>query len=89
MYILVQDQGQFDVRNIGDRLYTLCETFLDALFSFIVMFKHRILVNAISKRYLHPLSFSKNFVITPEIKGAIKNNGPVVALESTIISHGN
>lgn len=27
--------------------------------------------------------------ITDEVKDALKNNKPIVALESTIISHGN
>ncbi|KAI8139956.1 Indigoidine synthase A family protein [Fennellomyces sp. T-0311] len=36
----------------------------------------------------HALASSKHFTITPEIKHAISNKGPVVALESTIISHG-
>ncbi|KAI8372291.1 pseudouridine 5'-phosphate glycosidase [Choanephora cucurbitarum] len=40
------------------------------------------------KRSFHALAASKEFVITPEIKAALQNKGPVVALESTIISHG-
>jgi pseudouridine-5'-phosphate glycosidase len=49
----------------------------------------RVLINSILKRKFHALPQSQKFVITPEIKQAIKNEGPVVALESTIISHGN
>ncbi|KAI7851035.1 Indigoidine synthase A family protein [Circinella umbellata] len=39
-------------------------------------------------RRFHALASSKHFNITPEIKHAIVNKSPVVALESTIISHG-
>ncbi|KAL0074633.1 pseudouridine-5'-phosphate glycosidase [Phycomyces blakesleeanus] len=39
-------------------------------------------------RFFHALSTSKNFIFSPEVKKALSNNGPVVALESTIISHG-
>ena len=39
-------------------------------------------------RRFHALASSTHFNITPEIKHAIANKGPVVALESTIISHG-
>ncbi|KAI9251216.1 pseudouridine-5'-phosphate glycosidase [Sporodiniella umbellata] len=39
-------------------------------------------------RAFHAFSVSEKFVITPEIKEALKKKGPVVALESTIISHG-
>ncbi|KAI8076430.1 erwinia chrysanthemi IndA protein-like protein-like protein [Gilbertella persicaria] len=42
----------------------------------------------IFKRQFHALPQADKFVITPEIKAAIQNQGPVVALESTIISHG-
>ncbi|KAL7318995.1 hypothetical protein PS15m_002172 [Mucor circinelloides] len=45
-------------------------------------------VFTISKRGFHAFPIAKNFVITPEIKTAIDRKGPVVALESTIISHG-
>lgn len=41
-----------------------------------------------SKRSFHAYPIAKKFVITPEIKAAIDRKGPVVALESTIISHG-
>jgi pseudouridine-5'-phosphate glycosidase len=53
------------------------------------MSRNRVLLNTILKRKFHALPQSQKFVITPEIKEAIKNQGPVVALESTIISHGN
>ncbi|ORE10945.1 indigoidine synthase A-like protein [Rhizopus microsporus var. microsporus] len=39
-------------------------------------------------RRFSALSIAEKFTITPEIKDALKRNGPVVALESTIISHG-
>ncbi|KAI9016462.1 erwinia chrysanthemi IndA protein-like protein-like protein [Phycomyces nitens] len=42
----------------------------------------------IKTRFFHALPTSKNFVFSPEVKKALSNNGPVVALESTIISHG-
>ncbi|KAI8987388.1 indigoidine synthase A family protein [Mycotypha africana] len=45
-------------------------------------------VNVLRKRCFHALPNSERFVITPEIKQAIEERGPVVALESTIISHG-
>ncbi|KAF1797307.1 pseudouridine-5'-phosphate glycosidase [Mucor lusitanicus] len=45
-------------------------------------------VFTISKRSFHAYPIAKKFVITPEIKAAIERKGPVVALESTIISHG-
>jgi len=45
-------------------------------------------VFTISKRGFHAFPIAKKFVITPEIKAAIDRKGPVVALESTIISHG-
>lgn len=48
----------------------------------------RVLFNSLLKREFHALPTAEKFVITPEIKEAILNNGPVVALESTIISHG-
>ncbi|CAO3651887.1 unnamed protein product [Mucor hiemalis] len=48
----------------------------------------RVLLNSLLKREFHALPTAEKFVITPEIKEAILNNGPVVALESTIISHG-
>ena len=34
------------------------------------------------------MSFEKYLDIAPEIKEALANNKPVVALESTILSHG-
>ncbi|KAI9468662.1 erwinia chrysanthemi IndA protein-like protein-like protein [Zychaea mexicana] len=39
-------------------------------------------------RRFHALASSKPFTITPEIQNALAKKGPVVALESTIISHG-
>lgn len=53
------------------------------------MLRQRVLINTILKRKFHALPQSQTFVITPEIQQAIKQQGPVVALESTIISHGN
>ncbi|KAI9485526.1 MAG: Indigoidine synthase A family protein [Benjaminiella poitrasii] len=47
-----------------------------------------IATRVLHKRTFHALPISNQFVITPEIKYAIQNQGPVVALESTIISHG-
>ncbi|KAI8882176.1 erwinia chrysanthemi IndA protein-like protein-like protein [Backusella circina FSU 941] len=40
------------------------------------------------RRSFHRLPSSQQFVITPEVQKAIEQKGPVVALESTIISHG-
>ncbi|KAF7723210.1 hypothetical protein EC973_002285 [Apophysomyces ossiformis] len=48
----------------------------------------RSLSRASAIRSFHALATSKHFVITPEVKEAIAAKGPVVALESTIISHG-
>ncbi|KAI9363572.1 pseudouridine-5'-phosphate glycosidase [Pilaira anomala] len=42
----------------------------------------------LKKRTFSSLPTSIKFIITPEIQAAIQNKGPVVALESTIISHG-
>ena len=33
-------------------------------------------------------SLKKHLVVSPEVQDALDNNKPVVALESTIISHG-
>ncbi|CAO3617242.1 unnamed protein product [Cunninghamella blakesleeana] len=44
--------------------------------------------NIIQKRLFQTLPSAANFIIPPNIQQAIKNGGPVVALESTIISHG-
>ncbi|CAO3627526.1 unnamed protein product [Cunninghamella echinulata] len=40
------------------------------------------------RRFFHSLPSASNFIIPPAIKQALQNGGPVVALESTIISHG-
>ncbi|KAI7902799.1 Indigoidine synthase A family protein [Cokeromyces recurvatus] len=48
----------------------------------------RFITRFLHKRNFHALPISNQFVIKPEIKAAIQNQGPVVALESTIISHG-
>lgn len=45
-------------------------------------------VLTITKRSFHAYPIARDFIITPEIKAAIERKGPVVALESTIISHG-
>lgn len=52
------------------------------------MLTTRVLFKSVLKRNFHALPTAEKFVITPEIKAAIRNKGPVVALESTIISHG-
>ncbi|ORY96410.1 pseudouridine 5'-phosphate glycosidase [Syncephalastrum racemosum] len=39
-------------------------------------------------RSFHALPHSKSFKFSPEVKDALSQNKPVVALESTIISHG-
>lgn len=39
-------------------------------------------------RSFHALPQSKSFKFSPEVKDALAQNKPVVALESTIISHG-
>ncbi|KAI8381254.1 erwinia chrysanthemi IndA protein-like protein-like protein [Radiomyces spectabilis] len=46
------------------------------------MFRH------VLRRSFHSLPSASKFVVTPEVREAILNRGPVVALESTIISHG-
>ncbi|KAI7861607.1 pseudouridine-5'-phosphate glycosidase [Spinellus fusiger] len=40
------------------------------------------------KRCFHALSNAKEFVYSPQVKAALSQHRPVVALESTIISHG-
>lgn len=55
---------------------------------FLTMLKSRIVFQSLVKRKFHALPGFEKFVITPEIKAAILKQGPVVALESTIISHG-
>ncbi|GAA5817106.1 hypothetical protein MFLAVUS_010646 [Mucor flavus] len=52
------------------------------------MLRNRVVFRTLIKRSFSGLKTSKNFIITPEIQSAIRNKGPVVALESTIISHG-
>ncbi|CEP07821.1 hypothetical protein [Parasitella parasitica] len=52
----------------------------------MVLASRRVLT--IAKRGFHAYPIAKSFIITPEIKAAIERKGPVVALESTIISHG-
>lgn len=52
------------------------------------MLKSRLIFSGLVKRKFHALPSFEKFVITPEIKSAILQGGPVVALESTIISHG-
>ncbi|KAI8066122.1 erwinia chrysanthemi IndA protein-like protein-like protein [Thamnidium elegans] len=52
------------------------------------MLQSRVVFRTLFKRSFSSLNTSKNFIITPEIQSAIRNKGPVVALESTIISHG-
>lgn len=42
----------------------------------------------LARRCFSSLPSSRQFTITPEIQKALATNGPVVALESTIISHG-
>ncbi|KAI9302451.1 Indigoidine synthase A family protein [Cunninghamella echinulata] len=42
----------------------------------------------LQRRFFHSLPSASNFIISPAIKKALQNGGPVVALESTIISHG-
>lgn len=42
----------------------------------------------LQRRLFHSLPSASNFIIPPAIKKALQNGGPVVALESTIISHG-
>ncbi|KAG2237127.1 hypothetical protein INT48_004629 [Thamnidium elegans] len=51
------------------------------------MLQSRVVFRTLFKRSFSSLNTSKNFIITPEIQSAIRNKGPVVALESTIISH--
>lgn len=53
------------------------------------MLQTRVVFRTLLKRSFSNLNTSKSFIITPEIQSAIRNKGPVVALESTIISHGN
>lgn len=55
----------------------------------MLLLRGRVNLTNVLKRKFSSLPISKNFVITSEIKAAIRNQGPVVALESTIISHGN
>lgn len=50
--------------------------------------KQRALFTKLGIRRFGALPITEKFTITPEIKNALKRNGPVVALESTIISHG-
>ncbi|CEG66759.1 hypothetical protein CU097_004713 [Rhizopus azygosporus] len=50
--------------------------------------KQHALFTRLGIRRFSALSIAEKFTITPEIKDALKRNGPVVALESTIISHG-
>lgn len=52
------------------------------------MLKSRIVLKSVLKRNFYSLPSFEKFIITPEIKAAILKQGPVVALESTIISHG-
>ncbi|GAA5804549.1 pseudouridine-5'-phosphate glycosidase [Helicostylum pulchrum] len=52
------------------------------------MLQTRVVFRTLLKRSFSNLNTSKSFIITPEIQSAIRNKGPVVALESTIISHG-
>ncbi|KAI8084485.1 pseudouridine-5'-phosphate glycosidase [Halteromyces radiatus] len=42
----------------------------------------------IQRRLFHALPSASKFIFSPQVKQAIQSGGPVVALESTIISHG-
>lgn len=50
--------------------------------------RQRVLFQLFGRCSFHTQSIADRFIITPEIKDALKRQGPVVALESTIISHG-
>lgn len=50
--------------------------------------RQRVLFQRFGRCSFHTQPIADTFIITPEIKDALKRQGPVVALESTIISHG-
>ena len=49
-----------------------------------MMFRSRQVLSTIQKLHFH----SKSFVISDHVQTAMKNGDPIVALESTIITHG-